>query len=83
MEYYIYNVVKIENPGIKDLFLENDCKGILLTSSMEAKIFHEVLGSAEINKNIYAIGRVSGTFFIDMHRVFTGLNFSSGLVVII
>ncbi|WP_298278656.1 uroporphyrinogen-III synthase [Ferroplasma sp.] len=59
MEYYIYNVVKIVNPGIKDLFLENDCKGILLTSSMEATIFHEVLGSADINKNIYAIGRVT------------------------
>ena len=58
-EYYIYKVVKIENTGIKELFMDKSCRGILLTSSMEARIFHEELGDAEITKNIYAIGKVT------------------------
>ncbi|WMT51335.1 MAG: uroporphyrinogen-III synthase [Ferroplasma sp.] len=58
-EYHIYNVVKLENNGIKELFMDKDCRGILLTSSMEAEIFHEVLGDAKITKNIYAIGKVT------------------------
>ena len=58
-EYHIYSVVKIESSEIKDLFLDTNCIGILLTSSMEARIFHDILGDIEITKNIYAIGNVT------------------------
>ena len=58
-EYHIYSVVRIENSGIRDLFLDNNCVGILLTSSMEARLFHDMLGGIEITKNIYAIGKIT------------------------
>jgi uroporphyrinogen-III synthase len=58
-EYYIYSVVKIENTQIKELLINDDCRGILLTSSMEARIFHEIMGDSKLTKNIYAIGKVT------------------------
>ncbi len=58
-EYYLYRVVKIENTHIKELFLNDECKGILLTSSMEARIFCDEMGDVDINKKIYSIGKVT------------------------
>ena len=58
-EYYIYKVVKLENTHIKELFFNPECRGILLTSSMEARIFYREIGGSPVNKCIYAIGTVT------------------------
>ena len=58
-EYHVYDVIQMENTGLKDAFLSPDCNGILVTSSMEARIFGETVGTYTGGKKIYSIGKIT------------------------
>ncbi len=58
-EYHIYDVIQLENTGLKNSFLSRRCTGILITSSMEARIFGENIGNYTGNKKIYSIGKIT------------------------
>ena len=58
-EYYIYNVIKLKNTGLKANFLSEKCIGIFITSSTEAKAFKDYAGISNDNKKIYSIGKTT------------------------
>ncbi len=58
-EYHIYDVIELKNTGLKSAFLSDRCMGILITSSMEARIFGETIGCYTGNKKIYSIGKIT------------------------
>jgi uroporphyrinogen-III synthase len=65
-EYHIYDVIQLENTGLKSAFLSDRCIGILITSSMEARIFGENIGSYNGNRKIYSIGKITTDTLVSM-----------------
>ncbi|WP_337861066.1 uroporphyrinogen-III synthase [Ferroplasma sp.] len=65
-EYHIYKVMKLETSKLKDLFFSDQCTGILITSSMEARIFHDAIGLSIDGKKIYSIGEITAKTLIDL-----------------
>ncbi len=57
-EYFIYSIEAIYNNRIKEYITSENCMGILFTSSMEVDVFFTITG--EINKPVYAIGKITG-----------------------
>jgi uroporphyrinogen-III synthase len=58
-EYHIYKIIKLDGTKLMDNFFSNRCAGILITSSMEARIFHEMVNKHINDKKIYSIGEIT------------------------
>ncbi|MEM0139469.1 MAG: uroporphyrinogen-III synthase [Ferroplasma sp.] len=64
-QFELYGIHKIYDTGLKGLLKSENCIGILLTSSIEATIFHELVGNIE-NKEIYSIGEITSQTLKDL-----------------
>ncbi len=58
-EYYIYDIKNIYDSKIIDLINNDNCIGILFTSSLEANVFFDILKNKKTDKKFFSIGKIT------------------------